>query len=752
MNYDNYKIDVTEQLKGIGGLTRHVQSSIELLCDILNRLSMPILLRTIDLFTLRTLQERALVKKFLGQFEMFPTEAKTSPLLLMEKGKLLFALGDFEGAAYDFLHAASGNFDRMQRGICRFNQFQSLVQLGKLDDALKAYQEAITSCPDQCELFDSNKYTLDKILGARIWGITFQVKREDKLYIIRSLVSLSEGNLEHIEQVKADLDSSDCPYLQKIYEFARVEKNKNPYLVTEYLQAVNLKDYINTNGEIVEGQAVPFLKKIAEAMNAAQNKQIIHGDLKPKNILVIEQQEVLIPIVINWGLSLERERIKEYSMAIGKSEASQNNFIAEDIVDSIEFRAPEQQNEAIEGNMYTIGSYSDTYAFGRMACYVLFKTIKPFAQQWEKLVQEELRSTVEVCCLEHPKKRYQNFKVLLTHFSIYRLGYKHFIKNEFQDAIVYFKRAIKNENEPLAKFGLFLIYKGGRVMEVMQQKAEYWLRETVAYPKLKDYIEESAATGDIIAQTLMGYIEYFAIQQTTPDYPNAQSWFQKSAEKGCTTAQTFLGHIYRKGQQGLANPYEAFTFYKKAANKEYAPAQYMLGYMYFYGQGTEQDFTAAIKWYERAAEKKHVGALIRLGYIYRHGLNVIDDYDITQQWLDKGITQDYTKAISWFQQAANLGDPLALTNLACMYLWGLGVKSEPEKAISLLQEAANKNYAYAQYALVYIYRYGIGVAVSHTNSFKWIKHATLTADSETRKMFELILKQKNTSPQNSAKS
>lgn len=745
MRYDTYKIEVADQIKSMGGLTRHVTSSLELLCDLLNRLSMPSLLRTIDLFTLRTVQERTLVKKFLGQFDMYPSEAKASPLLLMEKGKLLFAMGDFAGAAYDFLRAANGHVDRVQKAICRFNQFQALVQQGKVNDALESYQEAAAACPEQCELFDSRKYTLTKILGARIWGVTFLVKEGEKSYIIRSLVSLSEEHLAALAQVKNDLDVLQSPYLLKIHEFTKTAKSQLPYLVTEYLDAANLKDYITANGEIAEGVAVPFLKKLAEGMNAAQSKKIIHGDLKPKNIFVVNQAGVLIPIICNWGLSLESERLKEYNMALSKSEATADNFIAVDITDSTDFRSPEQQNEAIEGSMYNLGTYSDTFAFGRVASYVLFKTTRPYAQDWEKLVQEELREVVETCCLENPKKRYQTFKTLLSRFSVYRLGYKHYIKNEFQDAIVYFKRAIKNENEPLAKFGLFLIYHGGRASNVMHAKAQYWLRETLAYPKLKEYIEEIALSNDMIAQTLMGYIEYFGLQQPTPNYPNAQSWFQRAIEKGGVTAQTFLGHIYRKGQQGLANPYEAFTCYKKAANKDYAPAQYMLGYMHFWGLGTEQDYSAAIKWYEKAAEKDHVASMLQLGYIYRQGLGIVDDYNLAQHWLDKGVVQDYTKAISWFQEAANLGDPVALTNLACMHLWGLGTPHDPAKALALLQQAAAKDYAPAQYALVYIYRYGIGVAASHMESFKWLKRAALHADHDTRKSFEEILKKKTVS-------
>ncbi len=742
MRYDNYKIDVLEQLKSTGGLTRHVQSSIDLLCDILNRLSMPSLLRTIDVFSIRTIQERALVKKFVGQFDMFPSEAKGSSLLLMEKGKLLFTLGDFTGAAHDFSNAAVGNYDKVQRGICRFNQFQALVQLGKYTEALQSYQEAITSCPDQCELFDSNKYKPEKVLGSRIWGVIFLCKTQEKSYMIQSLVSQSESNLAGLAEVKKLLDGIENPYLLKILEIGKVAKNNNPYIVHDYIPNVlNIREYIVTNGEIVEGKATPFLKKVAEGMAAPQSKEMMHGDLKPGNVFVQDQEGVLIPIIMNWGLSLERERLKEYHLAMNKVELAPNNNLAEDILESVEFRAPEQRDEAIEGSVIAPGHFSDTYSFGKLSSYTLFKTTRPYPQQWEKLMQgEELREVVETCCLENPKKRYQNFKTLASHFSVYRLGYKHYIKNEFTDAIRYFKRAIKNENDSLAKFALYLIYKSGRVGQVLYAKAEMWKKKAFEHSQIREQIEDLGTNGDIIAQTMMGYIFYFGIQQPL-DPHESLTWFQRSADK-CPIAQTFIGHIYRKGFEGIANMYEAFTCYKKAANKDYAPAQFMLGIMCFYGLGTEQDFSTAIKWYEKAAEKDYPAAQTQLGYLYRHGLDTVEDYDLAQAWIEKGLPQDFNKALYWFNKATQLGDPTAQTNLACMYLFGIGVTPDVEKAIELLQQAAAKDYPLAQYALVYLNRYGLGVKQNHGESFKWLKRATMNADSETRKFFESILKQR----------
>lgn len=39
-----------------------------------------------------------------------------------------------------------------------------------------------------------------------------------------------------------------------------------------------------------------------------------------------------------------------------------------------------------------------------------------------------------------------------------------------------------------------------------------------------------------------------------------------------------------------------------------------------------------------------------------------------------GVTQDYVKAVEWFEKAAHQGDPKAQFNLGLMYVSGIGVR------------------------------------------------------------------------------
>ena len=76
-----------------------------------------------------------------------------------------------------------------------------------------------------------------------------------------------------------------------------------------------------------------------------------------------------------------------------------------------------------------------------------------------------------------------------------------------------------------------------------------------------------------------------------------------------------------------------------------------LGNRYSISEGVEQNYTKAVEYYERAANLGNSDALYNLGVCYYKGY---------------GVEQNYTKAIKYYERAANLGNfdaRLALHNL-----------------------------------------------------------------------------------------
>ena len=79
-----------------------------------------------------------------------------------------------------------------------------------------------------------------------------------------------------------------------------------------------------------------------------------------------------------------------------------------------------------------------------------------------------------------------------------------------------------------------------------------------------------------------------------------------------------------------------------------------------------QDDTKAVHWFEKAAEQDFAKAQNNLAYMYSQG---------------RGYALDYAKAMQWYQKAADQGYAEAQYNLGFMYEQGKGTEKNYEKAV-----------------------------------------------------------------------
>ncbi len=87
----------------------------------------------------------------------------------------------------------------------------------------------------------------------------------------------------------------------------------------------------------------------------------------------------------------------------------------------------------------------------------------------------------------------------------------------------------------------------------------------------------------------------------------------------------------------------------------------------------------------------------------------------------KGVTQDYTEAAKWIEQAAAQEHIKAQYQLAQMHIHGQGVPKDFAKAAQLYRLAANQGHQKAQFQLGLLYKKGQGVAQDYQEATKWLK-------------------------------
>lgn len=70
----------------------------------------------------------------------------------------------------------------------------------------------------------------------------------------------------------------------RAYDF--IEETDKMYIVLQYIEGWNLKDYLKQKGRLGEGEAVSIVNQVARALRYAHNNGYIHKDVKPQNILI----------------------------------------------------------------------------------------------------------------------------------------------------------------------------------------------------------------------------------------------------------------------------------------------------------------------------------------------------------------------------------------------------------------------------------------------------------------------------------
>jgi TPR repeat protein len=167
-----------------------------------------------------------------------------------------------------------------------------------------------------------------------------------------------------------------------------------------------------------------------------------------------------------------------------------------------------------------------------------------------------------------------------------------------------------------------------------------------------------------------------------------------------------IDHLVTQAHQG--DP-DALMKIIELSQNHHPSAQFNLGKMYNNGLGSiPKNYTKAIEWYEKAADQGYASAQQNLGIMYKTG---------------KGVAKDYAKAFEWFEKAANQGNRNAQYTLGGMYYQGEGLAKDYAKAFEWLEKAADQGDADAQLGLALIYHCGEGVVKDEVKAVEWLRKA-----------------------------
>ena len=167
----------------------------------------------------------------------------------------------------------------------------------------------------------TGKYRLGEVVGEGAMGVVYKafdphIERVVAIKVIkRDQVSESQwAELQARFQREAKAAGRLLhPNIVTVHEYG--EDGGSPYLVMEYMEGVSLAQYIKQKGRLSVKESYSIMKKLLDALEYSHSKGVIHRDIKPQNVFILENLEVKLS---DFGIAkMESSDLTKPGMVLG---------------------------------------------------------------------------------------------------------------------------------------------------------------------------------------------------------------------------------------------------------------------------------------------------------------------------------------------------------------------------------------------------------------------------------------------------
>ncbi|CAM9630372.1 unnamed protein product [Lampetra planeri] len=197
-------------------------------------------------------------------------------------------------------------------------------------------------------------YDVKERLGTGRFGQVFKLveKKSGKTFAGKFIKALTAKDKESIHQEIALMNSLHHPKLVQCVD--AFESKTDIIMVLELISGGELFErIIDEDFELTERECIKYMRQIVEGVQFMHRQGIVHLDLKPENIMCLNQTGNRIKI-IDFGLARKLENVKNLKVMFGTPE-----FVAPEVI-----------------NYEPIGYATDMWSVG-VICYILVSGLSP---------------------------------------------------------------------------------------------------------------------------------------------------------------------------------------------------------------------------------------------------------------------------------------------------------------------------------------------------------------------------------------
>ncbi len=188
------------------------------------------------------------------------------------------------------------------------------------------------------------RYEIREIIGVGGMAVVYKAydNIDDRIVAVKILKEELLSNEEFRRRFKNESKAIAVlshPNIVKVYDVSFGDRLQ--YIVMEYVEGITLKEYIEQQKIINWKEAVHFVSQILLALQHAHDKGIVHRDIKPQNIMLLQDGT-----------------IKVTDFGIARFSRSDTRTMTEDAIGSVHYISPEQARGEItdeKADIYSVG-------------------------------------------------------------------------------------------------------------------------------------------------------------------------------------------------------------------------------------------------------------------------------------------------------------------------------------------------------------------------------------------------------------
>jgi serine/threonine-protein kinase len=286
-------------------------------------------------------------------------------------------------------------------------------------------------CPrDATPLVDDQAHAEDPLVG-KLLGETYQIVRvigeggmgkvyearhlrlRDKRFAVKVLHQEMARQQELVVRFQREAEASSKIDHENVVDVFDVHKTVDgiPYLVAEYLEGEELGDVLDKQTRLDVRTSVAIIRQVCRALAAAHARGVVHRDMKPENVFVIQRDGRPFVKVLDFGIS----RVDS-----GETNLTKTGMI----MGTPSYMAPEQaRGEVVDAraDVYAVGAVLYHMVTGRRPFWsedpttiisMVLTQEPPRPRSLEDGVPEGVEFVIQKAMAKQARERYQNMAEL----------------------------------------------------------------------------------------------------------------------------------------------------------------------------------------------------------------------------------------------------------------------------------------------------------------------------------------------------